>query len=50
MTRARRPVAGSPTARAGELAVVVKQVALRDIEHAWERQRSAVDRKLVVSF
>jgi hypothetical protein len=27
-------------ARDGELAVVVEQVALRDIEHAWERQRS----------
>jgi hypothetical protein len=37
-------------ARDGELAVVVEQVALRDIEHAWERQRSAVDRKLVVTF
>lgn len=35
-------------ARDGRLAVDVERVALADVEHAWERQRSGVDRKLVV--
>lgn len=35
-------------ARDGRLAVDAERVALRDVERAWERQRSGVDRRLVV--
>jgi NADPH:quinone reductase-like Zn-dependent oxidoreductase len=35
-------------ARHGRVAIDLERIALRDVEHAWARQRAGVDRKLVV--